>query len=127
MQKAQLIGLVVLFAAPMVTYADPPGTRILRGYRLTGTAYSNIRTNQFECKRVCDTDPQCHAWNYVAAGEHRGSCDLLSNPGYPGYRDGWVSGIKPPPPAVKAGRDRPPPHVEGMPRADPPPPVVKRS
>lgn len=27
---------------------------------------------------------------------------------------------------IKAGRERPPPHVEGMARADPPPPVVKR-
>jgi hypothetical protein len=112
MQIVPSIALVLLFAAPIGAYADQPGARVFRGYRLTGTHYSQIKTSQHDCKRTCDISSECRAWNYVAAGEYPGNCYLLSNPG---YRDGWVSGIKPPPPAVKAGRDQPPL-----------PPVVKR-
>ena len=46
--------------------------------------------------------------NELSRTEHPGNCYLLSQPGRLGYRDGWVSGIKPPPLAVKAGRDQPP-------------------
>jgi hypothetical protein len=115
MHKAGLIGLVALVASPMSSYADPSGTRVRRGYVLTGTVSWSYNTNQNDCKRSCDVDPQCRAWNYAATGNYRGHCERLSSPGGLDFRDGWVSGIKPPPPAVKAGREQPPP-----------PPVVKR-
>lgn len=114
-RKSLLIGLLTLVAAPMGAYADPPGDRVRRGYRLTGTIYSHFIANQNDCKRSCDVSPHCRAWNYDAINEPSGRCYMLSNPGRLGYRDGWVSGIKPPPPAVKASREQPPP-----------PPVVQR-
>ena len=89
-RKSLLIGLLTLIASPIVAYADPPGAQIRRGYRLSGTSYSQLKVSQHECKRTCDISAECRAWNYNAHA-HDGYCQLLSTPGRPSYRDGYVS------------------------------------
>jgi len=81
-----------------------------------------------ECRQACAVEAECRSWVYVRQWVETGRpvCNLKSGVGRPHYDRCCLSGVKPPPPAVKAGRNRPPPDVEGMPKRDPLPPVVKR-
>ena len=114
-RKSLLIGLLTLIASPMGAYADTARRSSAARVFPHGDHLLALQNHQNDCKRSCDVNPHCRAWNYHARNEPSGSCYMLSNPGLLDYADGWVSGIKPPPPAVKASREQPPP-----------PPVVQR-
>jgi hypothetical protein len=83
-----------------------------------------------QCRSACAMEGQCRSWTYKYIDPYDSSvpgvCQLKTGVPRSHFDRLSVSGVKPPPPAVKAGRDRPPPDVEGMPKRDPLPPVVKR-
>jgi hypothetical protein len=80
-----------------------------------------------ECRRACAIEAECRSWVFVKSWVETGRpmCHLRSTIGRPHYDTCCISGIKPPPPAVKATRDQQPRNRPDS-MGDPPPPVVKR-
>jgi PAN domain len=125
-----LMLLAVMLGYSQDAGADGPYSIVVNQIRRGQEFTVGLQTvNAAECRQACAMEGECRAWTFYG-GEHPErrlhTCILQSSIARPHYNTCCSSGIKPPPPAVKAGRDRPPPHVEGMARADPPPPVVKR-
>jgi hypothetical protein len=125
---APLMPLAVMFGYSQDAAANGPYDAVANQLR-DGNPFRRVETvSAAECRRACAMEGECRSWVFVRewVETRRPICNLSSGIGRPHYDTCCISGIKPPPPAVKAGRDRPPPPVEGMARADPPPPVVKR-
>lgn len=108
-----------------------------------GMTYEWFRTRDdvVECWAACARDGQCRSWTWgyqpcfvmFACGHPqeyyesaRNICALNSDIPEQSYARYVRSGVKPPPPAVKAGSDRPLTRQKGEYSGGPPPPVVKR-
>lgn len=125
---APLMLLAVMFGYSQDAAANGPYDTVANQRRDGSPIRQLEKVSVAECRAACAMEGECRSWVFVRKWVETSQpvCNLHSTVGRPHYDTCCTSGIKPPPPAVKAGRDRPPPYVEGMARADPPPPVVKR-
>jgi hypothetical protein len=89
-----------------------------RNTRLVGMDYRDFEVrDESECHLACSLEGQCQSWtlrppqrnNTYDNGDDGRTCFLKSGIPQREYVRGYVSGIKPPPPA--SGQDRPPPPV----------------
>ena len=128
MAIAPLVLLAAMLGYPQGASADGP-THGIANQRRDGRHLQQVELVSVEaCRTACATEARCRSWVHVRewVETRQPLCKLSSEVGRPHYDTCCVSGIKPPPPAVKAGRDRQPRNFEGMAEGQPPPPEVKR-
>ncbi|MGZ8253894.1 MAG: PAN domain-containing protein [Burkholderiaceae bacterium] len=90
-----------------------------------GTEYRHFEVSSAsECQNACAVEANCRSWTYKHFGLGLGQCGLKATIPQPRYDTCCISGLKPPPPAIRG--EGVPPRRKDDARGDPPPPVVKR-